>query len=1144
MFLLEWTASDLLFIVVAAVAMIGTVLWLVPSAQVPRKRAYTVAEITAYDRQIPRYFIAAAVALLIGGVHILIKSMPGFWQWLWEAGYGGHLFRDLSNSHIIIVGGGTVLLTGITWYVLPRFANRPLFSTALASGSFWFTLIGVFGFYAAWLILGLVEGNMVRHGMDYMAAKEVVGAWHRVPTRITASIMGVGYWTYVLNVFLTVFVARHVQEKPSGHLLKFVFVSAAALFVGTVQGVIQVLPANADWIHYAGKFGQYVDPISHAHINLVTGMMVALSAFLIFFSHRMGGKGVSKRTANRLFWTLVPGSLLFYLAFLFLGLILGGAANGYGGIQAPALVPFVGRARGLILAVAGVLMLAGFWVYFFTLWRSLDLRSIGRQFREATPSAFWLVASLALVIGTLQGILQVLPPTTRLLTTAEEVPNIHAQLNMIGGVMLALIGLVYLLLPDLVGKAAEPRLQRISLWSISGGIGTYYLATLVSGLLHFMWMTRGLGYVEAATHLGSIAPTILVLTAVPLLVGFAAFATAVFRATTAYRAEMAASFRQAPARFAGPMPERLRRVSPSYILALEFAGGLFGWPGIGWLLAGQALPAVGLMMAGPAIAWALLPMLFSPFTNTVFSQWGWHTLLVWLPASALLSSGLLALYLRRLAYGPREALPVEGQAPFSFSQPTLILIGPDNGTPPARDQSSNHRSMRSPGPQKPQSRRKPRATAVGMALVLLALFSVPLFPLLSGIPADSSPQSIMSALPERAAGAYLQVSDGQQSGLLKLFSWSFPLDEIPEESPVVSPRQLQSLVVRQKGLDDPQRYQLFHMDDGDIVHLTSAETVFQRELQLAPAESLPPGDYMLNIPTGGMFAGREYYYFRLDPAVTTLPPLVTVNSGDAAEMQTAPAPAAAATPSNPANGGWLEIFPLSAALISALFAVIMLRRMRQKARPHEAAWTVAFIMFAVAAGSQVIGDVVGWTPALARLYYVCGATLVVAWLGLGTWLILVHRPWLRNAGLWLTLLLSGYAFGLINLAPVDMARLPLEGWQALAKPLPLTVLTIALNSIGTLILVGGALWSAWTFWRKGIMRSRMVGLVLLAGGALVVAAGGSLTRLGHEQYLYIAMSVGVGLMFWGYLKTILPQRQRQAASPAQLSKETTPMRIA
>ena len=354
MFLLEWTANDLFLMAVAAAAIIGMVLWLAPGVTVPRKTAYSPEEITAYDQHIPRYFLAAAVALVVGGVHIVIKNLPGFWTWLWQAGYGGHLFRDLANSHIIIVGGGTVLLTGITWYVLPRFVNRPLFSTALASASLWFTVIGVFGFYLAWLVLGLVEGAMVRQGWDYLAAKEAVGSWHSVPTRITSSIMGVGYWTYVLNVLLTAWVGRHVKVKPYGYLTKFAVVSAVALFVGTVQGVLQVLPANADWIHAAGKFGQYVDPISHAHINLVTGMMVSLAAFLVYFGPRLQGAEpdavAGKRAATVLFWTIVPGSLVFYLTFLLTGLSLGG----YGGPTWP--VPRCLLASGSISSICG-----GYW---------------------------------------------------------------------------------------------------------------------------------------------------------------------------------------------------------------------------------------------------------------------------------------------------------------------------------------------------------------------------------------------------------------------------------------------------------------------------------------------------------------------------------------------------------------------------------------------------------------------------------------------------------------------------------------------------------------------------------------------------------------------------------------------------------------
>ncbi|MFN2277115.1 MAG: hypothetical protein ACK2UR_05835, partial [Candidatus Promineifilaceae bacterium] len=73
MFLLEWTASDLLLMVVGAAAVIGTILWLVPAAKVPHKRVYTDEEISAYDQQIPRYFLAAALALVIGSIHIIVK---------------------------------------------------------------------------------------------------------------------------------------------------------------------------------------------------------------------------------------------------------------------------------------------------------------------------------------------------------------------------------------------------------------------------------------------------------------------------------------------------------------------------------------------------------------------------------------------------------------------------------------------------------------------------------------------------------------------------------------------------------------------------------------------------------------------------------------------------------------------------------------------------------------------------------------------------------------------------------------------------------------------------------------------------------------------------------------------------------------
>ncbi|MDQ3547954.1 MAG: hypothetical protein M3439_03960, partial [Chloroflexota bacterium] len=79
-----------------------------------------------------------------------------------------------------------------------------------------------------------------------------------------------------------------------------------------------------------------------------------------------------------------------------------------------------------------------------------------------------------------------------------------------------------------------------------------------------------------------------------------------------------------------------------------------------------------------------------------------------------------------------------------------------------------------------------------------------------------------------------------------------------------------------------------------------------------------------------------------------------------------------------------------------------------------------------------------------------------------------------------------------------------------------------INGLGTLVLVGGTLYSAWLFWRRGIQRHRMIGCLLIAAGTLSVASGGTLTRLGSHQYLYIAMSLGIALIFTGYVRTRKP----------------------
>jgi hypothetical protein len=116
-------------------------------------------------------------------------------------------------------------------------------------------------------------------------------------------------------------------------------------------------------------------------------------------------------------------------------------------------------------------------------------------------------------------------------------------------------------------------------------------------------------------------------------------------------------------------------------------------------------------------------------------------------------------------------------------------------------------------------------------------------------------------------------------------------------------------------------------------------------------------------------------------------------------------------------------------------------------------------------------------------------------------------------------------------APIDWARLPTAGWQALERGPFLVALAATLNAGGTMVLAGGALYSAWKLRAAGGSGRRAVGCVLIAIGTVVVALGGTLTRFGRPEYLYLPMTLGIAIIFSGVVAT----RQLQSA-PATLRR--------
>jgi hypothetical protein len=89
--------------------------------------------------------------------------------------------------------------------------------------------------------------------------------------------------------------------------------------------------------------------------------------------------------------------------------------------------------------------------------------------------------------------------------------------------------------------------------------------------------------------------------------------------------------------------------------------------------------------------------------------------------------------------------------------------------------------------------------------------------------------------------------------------------------------------------------------------------------------------------------------------------------------------------------------------------------------------------------------------------------------------------------------------------------------ETLTRNSLIILLTILLNLYGTITLVGGAIYSAFLFWRKKVLANRMYGNILIAAGALSPALGGTFLRTGLIDFLYLSELIGAILMFVGFI---------------------------
>ncbi len=211
------------------------------------------------------------------------------------------------------------------------------------------------------------------------------------------------------------------------------------------------------------------------------------------------------------------------------------------------------------------------------------------------------------------------------------------------------------------------------------------------------------------------------------------------------------------------------------------------------------------------------------------------------------------------------------------------------------------------------------------------------------------------------------------------------------------------------------------------------------------------------------------------------------------------------------------IIPLVSAIVSFVFAVTILDQFFARRKPYQLVWTIGFFLYFISTGIEFWTGAWGLNETAYRLWYLTGAILVAAYLGMGALYLLV---WRRVAHIIMAVLLVASFYTVFRVFTLSLDMSTIHYLSPHFMPDDVRFMARFFSNFGAIALVGGAIYSALVYWRRRIMPHRVVSNILIAVGAILPAVGGiGIGRLGWPLWLfYLLELLGVMIIFIGFLR--------------------------
>jgi len=159
-------------------------------------------------RYLLKFILASAFCFFVGTVHGVLQVMQPIRGWLDSIGspYGGpgHMIDPLAHAHINVIGGVVIFIMGASYFLIPQMSNIHIYSKKLVNHTFWWTLLGIFGFYSTLMVFGVLEGQALLANPGNPDAVEAIHRYYGPVIGTVSTGMGMGFWIYFYNIFMTI----------------------------------------------------------------------------------------------------------------------------------------------------------------------------------------------------------------------------------------------------------------------------------------------------------------------------------------------------------------------------------------------------------------------------------------------------------------------------------------------------------------------------------------------------------------------------------------------------------------------------------------------------------------------------------------------------------------------------------------------------------------------------------------------------------------------------------------------------------------------------------------------------------------------------------------------------------------------------